>query len=140
MPAMQETWVWSPGREDPLEKEMAAHSSTLGWKIPRMEKSARLQSMGSQRLAHNWATSHTHTHTQMIMLRHCFYYFQVITIPCNHFQLSGAKKDVSAWHSFLTFLFCITNNIIKQLSIISDIASLNWIPTSCLKNNKKEDI
>ena len=46
LPAMQETWVQSLGWEDPLEEEMATHSSTLAWKIPRMEESGRLQSMG----------------------------------------------------------------------------------------------
>ena len=46
LPTMQETWVQSLGREDPLEKEMATHSSTLAWKIPRTEKPDRLQSMG----------------------------------------------------------------------------------------------
>ena len=46
-----------PGLE--LCKEMATHSSTLAWKIPWMEKPGRLQSMGSQRVGHNWATSHT---------------------------------------------------------------------------------
>jgi len=53
LPAMQETWVWSLGREDPLEKEMATHSSTLAWKIPWMDEPGRLQSMGSQRIAYN---------------------------------------------------------------------------------------
>ena len=57
LPAMQETWVWSLGREDPLEKEMATHSSTLAWKIPRTEEPSRLQSMVSQRVKHNWVTS-----------------------------------------------------------------------------------
>ena len=47
LPAMQETWVQSLGQEDPLEKKMATHSSTLAWKIPWMEESGRLQSMGS---------------------------------------------------------------------------------------------
>ena len=47
LPAMQETWVRSLGWEDPLEKEMATHSSTLAWKIPWMEETGRLQSMGS---------------------------------------------------------------------------------------------
>ena len=46
--AMWETWVRSLGWEDPLEKEMATHSSTLAWKIPRTEKPGRLQSMGWQ--------------------------------------------------------------------------------------------
>ena len=50
LPAMQETWVRSLGQEDPLEKEMATHSSTLAWKIPWTEKPARLQSMGLQRV------------------------------------------------------------------------------------------
>ena len=46
LPAMQETWIRSRGQEDPLEKEMATHSSTLAWKIPWMEEPGRLQSMG----------------------------------------------------------------------------------------------
>ena len=50
LPAMRETWVQSLGLEDPLEVDMATHSSTLAWKIPWMEESGRLQSMGSQRI------------------------------------------------------------------------------------------
>ena len=50
LPAMQETWVRSLGWEDPLEKEMATHSSSLAWKIPRMGEPGRLQSMGLQRV------------------------------------------------------------------------------------------
>ena len=49
---MQETQGPSLGWEDPLEKEMATHPSTLAWKIPRMEEPGRLQSMGSQRVGH----------------------------------------------------------------------------------------
>ena len=54
---MRETQVQSLGGEDPLEKEMATHSSTLAWKIPWMEERGRLQSMGSQRVGHDWAMS-----------------------------------------------------------------------------------
>ena len=50
-----------PGWEDPLEKETATHSSTLAWKIPWTEEPGRLQSMGSQRIRHDWATSLTHS-------------------------------------------------------------------------------
>ena len=50
---MRETQVGSLGWEDPLEKEMATHSSTLAWKIPWMEEPGRLQSMGSQRVGHD---------------------------------------------------------------------------------------
>ena len=46
LPPMWETWVQSLGREDPLEKEMATHSSILAWRIPWMEEPGRLQSMG----------------------------------------------------------------------------------------------
>ena len=53
LPAMRGTWVRSLGREDPLEKEMATHSSTLAWKIPWMEKLVRLQFLGSQRVGHD---------------------------------------------------------------------------------------
>ena len=52
-----ETQVRSLGREDPLEKEMATHSSTIARKIPWMEEPGRLQAMGSQRVGHDWATS-----------------------------------------------------------------------------------
>jgi len=52
---MQETWVWSLGEEDPLEKEMATHSSIVTWKIPRTEEPGGLQSMESQRVGHDWA-------------------------------------------------------------------------------------
>ena len=60
LPVKQETWVQSLGQEDPLEKEMATHSSTAAWKIPWMEETGRLQSMGSQRIGHDWATSLVH--------------------------------------------------------------------------------
>ena len=53
LPAMRETWVSSLGRENPLEKEMATHSSILAWRIPWVEKSGGLQSMGSQRVGHD---------------------------------------------------------------------------------------
>ena len=57
LPTMQKTWVKSLGWEYLLEKEMATHSSTLAWKIPWTEEPGRLQSMGSQRVGHDWVTS-----------------------------------------------------------------------------------
>ena len=53
LPGMWESQVRSLGQEDPLEKEMATHSSTLAWKIPWREKPGRLQSMGSQIVGHD---------------------------------------------------------------------------------------
>ena len=55
---MQETRVRSPGKEDPLEEEMATHSSILVWKIPRRKRPGGLQPMGSQRVRHNLASEH----------------------------------------------------------------------------------
>ena len=53
LPAMPDTWVQSLGREDPLEKELATHSSILAWSIPWTEEPGRLLSMGLQRVKHN---------------------------------------------------------------------------------------
>ena len=55
-PAMWETWVRSLGLEDPLEKEMATHSSILAWRILWTEEPGRLQSRGSQRVGHDMQT------------------------------------------------------------------------------------
>ena len=51
------TWAQSLGQEDPLEKEMAAHSSILAWRIPWTGEPDRLQTMGSQRVGYNWLTN-----------------------------------------------------------------------------------
>ena len=73
---MQEMQVWSLGQEDSLEKEMATHSSILAWRIPWTEEPGGLQSMGSQRVRHDWTTNthththrHTHTHTHTLWSR-----------------------------------------------------------------------
>ena len=65
---MRETQVWSLGCEDPLEKEMAIHSSTIAWKIPWTEEPGRLQSVGSQRVGHDWATSLHFTSFYLLIL------------------------------------------------------------------------
>ena len=53
LPAVQETWVQSPGWEDALEKEMATHSSILAWRIPRTEEPGGLQAMGLPRVGND---------------------------------------------------------------------------------------
>ena len=65
-PAMQETRVLSLGQEDPLEKEIATHSSILAWEIPWTEEPGRLQSMGSQVSDTTLATEHTHTPSPLL--------------------------------------------------------------------------
>ena len=84
LPTMRETWVQSLGWEDPLEKEMASHSSTLAWKIPWTEKPGRLQSMGLQRVRHDWATS-LHFHGG-----------PVVETPCCQYRGTGL---ISGWES-----------------------------------------
>ena len=66
LPALQKTWVRSLGQEDPLEKEMATHSSILTWEIPWTEEPGGLQSMGSQRVGHDLETEHKQKQTHTI--------------------------------------------------------------------------
>ena len=54
----QEMLIWSLGQEDPLEEEMALHSSILAWEIPWTEEPGRQQSRGSERVGHDWARMH----------------------------------------------------------------------------------
>ena len=96
LPAIQETWVRTLGQEDPLEKEMATHSSTLAWKIQWTEKPGRQQTMGSQRIGHDWATSLSFFH---------FALFNEDSVKCKlyeHFPPKDANKFVTAVD--LTFL------------------------------------
>ena len=62
-PAMQEIWVQSLGQKDPLEKEMATHSTTLAWKIPWTEELGGLQSMALQELGMTWCLNNNNTYT-----------------------------------------------------------------------------
>ena len=61
LPAKQETWVQSPGWEDPLEEGMATHSSILAWRIPWTEEPGGLQSMRLQRIRHNGVSKHSNS-------------------------------------------------------------------------------
>ena len=82
LPPMRETRVQSLGREDPLEKEMAIHSSILAWRIPWTEKPSRLQSTGSQRVGHDWAAS-----PYLLFFSQLFVRPQTTTLPlCTSFS------------------------------------------------------
>ena len=65
MQETQETKFWSLGREDPLEEDRVIHYSILAWRIPWIEEPGGLQFMGLQRVRHDWARSHTYSHTQV---------------------------------------------------------------------------
>ena len=68
LPAIQELWVWSLGREDPLEKGIATHSSILAWRIPWTEEPGGLQPMWSQRVEQDWATNTFTFFTETVLL------------------------------------------------------------------------
>ena len=74
-----ETWVQSLGQEDPLEKEMAIHSSTIAWKIPWTEEPSRLQSMGSQRVRHDFTFTFTFAGSRILVDSFLFQYLRDIT-------------------------------------------------------------
>ena len=94
LPAMQETQVRSLGREDPLEKEMATHSTILAWKIPWTEEPGGLQSMGLQRVGHDWATN---TSTLYSCLKWLILYYMNCT---------SIKKKFKWLHLWLKCLEC----------------------------------
>ena len=60
LPVMWETWVWSLGWQDSLEKGMTTHSSILAWRTPMIEETGGIQSTGLQRVGHDWATKYTY--------------------------------------------------------------------------------
>ena len=77
-PATQETWVWSLGQEDPMEKEIATHSSILAWRTPWTEEPVRVQSMGSQRVRHEWARTSLNLLSVAFML--CFLFILLLVL------------------------------------------------------------
>ena len=106
LPAMQETWVRFLDQEDPLEKEMAIYSSTLAWKIPWTEKPCRLQSMGSQRVGHDWATSLSlYQHASMLKYINSLFMISSDSIPrysLNFFQPSITSHLVGWLDPFIS--------------------------------------
>ena len=100
---MQETWVQSLGWEDPLEKEMATHSSTVAWKIPWTEEPGRLQFMGSQRVGQDWATS-LHFKWLLACSESCDHLHSVVALvvknlPANAGDLRGSGSILGSGRS-----------------------------------------
>ena len=110
LPAMQETKVWFLGWEDPLQKEMATHSSVLAWRIPQTEEPGRLQSVGSQELDTTERLS-THTHCFMSGFNCCF-------LTCT--QISQEAGQV-VWYShlFKKFPQFLAIHTVKGFSIVN---------------------
>ena len=94
LPTRQETQVWSLGREDPLEKEMATCSRILAWEIPWTEQPGGLQPLGFWRLRPDWANTHTHTHIHSLSIylsiyiyTHCNPYVCVCVCVYTHIHI-----------------------------------------------------
>ena len=109
MQEIQEMWVWSLGREDPVEKEMATHSSILAYKIPQTEEPGGLQSLGLQRVEHDWAR------TTLELTLNCPWFFVLSswtgladnesTVPPQIMVLQCCPADLSSiWSLLFTFL------------------------------------
>ena len=102
LPAMQETQVWSLGWEDPLEKEMASHSSILAWRIPWTVEPGGLQSMWSRRVGHDWAKN-TFTFTSWLNSSYAVY---LVVMKKN--KLISGNTWVSRSYSSIKHIFCQT--------------------------------
>ena len=116
---MQETQVWFLGREDPLKKEMATHSSILAWRIPWTEEHSRLQSMGSQRVGHDWATSLSLSIISFrVRLTLSSSIPPIFSLGCSRF--SQTLKGMSLW-----------GMRIKLLTLVSSAVALTWRNLPC---------
>ena len=93
LPAMWETRVWFLGQEDPLEKEMATHSSILAWKIPWTKEPCRLQFMGSQRIGRHGKLHFTSDVGQLFTI-------------CCYTQRIGYKIIHIVWYNFCNTHLC----------------------------------
>ena len=105
LPAMHEIQLWSLGWEDPLKKGMATHSSILAWRIPWRKEPGGLQSMGSQKTGHDWATN-THFSSK-----------DVFTCCChrNWYYKNRCKRGfLSFWKSYCAHLFLQLRNLCNK--------------------------
>ena len=105
---MREARVWSLGREDPLEKEMATHSSILAWRIPWWEEPGRLQSTGSQRVRQDWATSLSLSH----------FVHNITALPWSVIFIFNFPASTWICWSIATYLV---------FSVLLDIFPTNWL-------------
>ena len=102
LPAMQETQVWSLGWEDTLQRRIATHSSILAWRIPWTEEPGCLQSMGLQRVRHNWVTKQQ----QWLMMLNIFPW---VLFPLSYIPL-GEEFVWILWSIFNICLFLFSSD------------------------------
>ena len=126
----QEMLVWFLGQKDPLEQEMTTHSSILAWKIPWIEEPGGLQSIGSQKVKHDWVTecvpacvcTHVYCRTQ-VSLSHLSVLFLVSFFPC--FCLRGHSSSSFILFNILSLLAFST--IILHSPLWLSALLLSWL-------------
>ena len=97
-PTMRETWVQSLGWEDPLEKEMATHSSILAWRILLSEEPGELQSEGSQRVGHDWVTNTFTLWLHQVLVVACgIFSCNIQTLSCSMSPDQGLNPGPLHW-------------------------------------------
>ena len=134
-PAMWETWVQSLGSEDLLEGEMATHSSILAWRISWMEEPGGLQSMGSQRVRHNWVIN---------SMTHILNSAQSINVTSMNYPIFISNKVFSSCFPsrVLTILVPLYFHMYFRISFSSItkrekiLLGLHWICTSIIFEEK----
>ena len=120
LPAMWETWVRSLGQEDSLEKEMATHSSILAWRIPWTEEPGGLQSTGSRRVGHNWATSLSLKRKWKCQSLCCVWLF---VTPWTEYTCSNFLTLFLLFLSYTHFVYVIQINCHLNLCFLIDFLS-----------------
>ena len=138
LPAMQETWVWSLGQDDSLEKEKAIHSSILAWRIPRTA-----QSTGSQRVGRNWVT-HFHCNSKLpdfikqkafsiMPIFHNFLYRILIKFQWTYSCWTDQVFVVLTW-----IMFSCISRMIKFASVARlPLIKASWSNSAFVLRNKK---
>ena len=131
LPAMQEMWVPSLGQEDPLEEGLETHSSILAWRIPWTEEPDGLQSMGSQRVRHDWsdlAFMHAQSNSTWITLgfSFCFLLKPLVNSgqPNSHHSFMLICSITVYIYSSFRVVICLFFNSICPFSILSSAVEL----------------
>ena len=131
---MRETWVRSLGWEDPLEKEMAIHSSTIAWKIPWTEEPGRLQSLGLQRAGHDLATSLSLSYVKINMCwqyqAQRIYYIRTWYTVINKYELLqislGSNLIWNCKYMVILIKYCCSSNKLSIIFVFEKPAQV-WI-------------
>ena len=125
---MQETWVWSLAWKDLLEKEMAIHSSILAWKILWTEEPGGPQSMGLQRVGHDWATNtFTYFKENIMSKKHIRFPYQEI---CKHPISFHVSFYIFMKFSFSKYSFFCTEALAKPVFHLLFYFPSRWQPVT----------